>query len=103
MPNGACRLKLKWTKRALHQLKEAQDFIAKENPAAANDVAKKISQATRLLLTQPQIGRTGRVKGTREWVVKHTSYLLAYTIENDTLQILRVIHSKQDWSEAFHA
>jgi plasmid stabilization system protein ParE len=48
------------------------------------------------------MGRTGRVKGTREWVVKQTPYLLAYAVENDTVQILRVIHSKQDWPQEFH-
>ena len=101
MPNGACRLKLKWTKRALQQLKDAQAYIARDNPAAARDVAALIAQATRLLLIQPQLGRTGRVKGTREWVVKQTPYLLAYTFENDTVQILCVIHSKQDWPQAF--
>jgi len=102
LPNGAYRLKLKWTKRALQQLKEAQDYISRDNPAAARDVAERIAQATRLLLTQPQMGRTGRVRVTREWVVMHTPYLLAYTVENDTVQILRVIHSKQDWPQAFH-
>lgn len=102
MPNGACRLKLKWTKRALQQFKEAQDYIARDNPAAAGDIAERIGQATRLLLTQPQMGRTGRVKGTREWVVQQTPYLLAYSVVNDTLQILRVIHSKQNWPLAFH-
>ena len=97
LPNGVCRLKLKWTKRALQQLKEAQEYISKDNPAVANDVAKHIAEASRLLLAQPQIGRTGRVKGTREWVVNKSPYLLAYTVENNTLQILSVIHSKQDW------
>jgi len=95
-------LKLKWTKRALQQLKEAQDYISRDNPAAARDIAERIAQATRLLLTQPQLGRTGRVQGTREWVVMHTPYLLAYTVKNDTVQILSVIHSKQDWPQAFH-
>jgi addiction module RelE/StbE family toxin len=94
-------LKLKWTRRALHQLKEAQDYISRDNPDAANDVAKHIAQATHLLLTQPQLGRMGRVKGTREWVVNKTPYLLAYTVENNTLQILSVIHSKQDWPRSF--
>jgi addiction module RelE/StbE family toxin len=94
-------LKLKWTRRALHQLKEAQDYISRDNPDAANDVAKHIAEATRLLLTQLQLGRTGRVKGTREWVVNKTPYLLAYTVENNTLQILSVIHSKQDWPRSF--
>ncbi|MGH8119945.1 MAG: type II toxin-antitoxin system RelE/ParE family toxin [Gammaproteobacteria bacterium] len=95
-------MRLKWTKRALQQLKEGQDYIARENPAAANVIAERITQATRLLLMQPLMGRTGRVTGTREWVVQQTPYLLAYTVVNDTLQILGVIYSKQDWPQTFH-
>lgn len=101
LPNGVCKLKLKWTKRALRQLNQAQEYISRDNPAAAAEVANHIAESTLLLLTQPRIGRPGRVKGTREWVVKQTPYLLAYTVENNTLQILSVIHSKQDWPQAF--
>jgi len=99
LPNGACRLKLKWTKRALLQLIHAQDYIAKDNPAAAQAVAERIADAARLLPTQPWIGRSGRIEGTREWVVKQTPYLLVYAIESDLVQIVAVIHSKQRWPD----
>ena len=91
------RLKLKWTKRALQQLDKAQDYIAKDNPTIAHSIAERIVQAAHLLLTQPRMGRIGRVSGTREWVVNQTSYFLVYVIKGDTLQVLRVIHSKQNW------
>ncbi len=90
-------MKLIWTKRALRQLENAQDYIAQDNPTAANEVATRIAEAAYLLLTQPKMGRKGRVTDTFEWVVKQTPYLIAYVIEEDTLQILRVIHSKQNW------
>jgi len=90
-------LKLKWTRRALQQLTNAQDYISQDNPVAANQVATRIVEATQLLLTQPMMGRKGRVAGTYEWVVKQTPYLIVYVINDDTLQILRVIHSKQSW------
>lgn len=98
--NGVCRLKLKWTKRALRQLIHAEDYIAKDNPAAAQAVGERVADAARLLPTQPWIGRPGRVEGTREWVVKQTPYLLVYAIESDFVQIVGVIHSKQRWPEA---
>ncbi len=90
-------MKLKWTKRALQQLDKAQDYIAKDNPTVAYTIAERIVEAAHLLLTQPKMGRTGRVSGTREWVVQQTPYLLIYVVNDDTLQILRVIHSKQNW------
>ena len=99
LQNGACRLKLKWTKRALRQLIHAQDYIALDNPAAAQVVAQRIADAARLLPAQPWIGRTGRIEGTREWVVKQTPHLLVYAIDSDLVQILAVIHSKQLWPD----
>ena len=92
-----CRLKLKWTRRALQQLTNAQDYISQDNPTAAKQIATRIVDATQLLLTQPMMGRKGRVTGTYEWVVKQTPYLIVYTTNDNTLQILRVIHSKQNW------
>jgi len=50
-------------------------------------------------LSQPTIGRVGRIEGTREWPVKQTPYLQAYRVEADTIQILAVIHSKQKWPD----
>lgn len=97
--NGACSLKLKWTSRALSQFSDALHYIAENNPAAADAVAKRIAAATRLLLEQPRAGRPGRISGTYEWVVKRTPYLIAYTVNDDQLIILRVIHGKQRWPE----
>lgn len=94
---GPPRVKARWTRRALRQFTEAQDYIALDNPAAAKAVAHRVLDAIDTLLSQPQLGRPGRVEGTREWPVNRTPYLLAYRVESDTLQILAVIHGKQLW------
>ena len=90
-------MKLRWTKRALHQFDDLQDYIAEDNPIAAQAVAQRIADATLLLLREPHIGRSGRIDGTREWVVARTHYLIAYRIQAETLEIMAVIHSKQSW------
>ena len=95
-------MQLKWTKKALVQFAKLQDYIAQDSPLAAQAVAQRIADATHLLLTQPDLDRLGRIDGTREWVVKHTPYLLAYRHDGKQLQILRVIHSKQQWPENLH-
>ena len=100
--NGVFRLKLKWTKQALVQLKTAHDYINEENPVVAQAVAKRIWDAAEILLTQPEMGRPGRISGTREWVIKKTPYLLAYAVKDDTVQVLRIIHSKQRWPDILH-
>ncbi len=95
-------MKVKWTRRALKQLKIAQEYIAEDNPIAAQEVAQRIWDATKLLSAQPDMGRLGRVTGTREWVVKKTPYLLAYQVVGDDLRVIAVIHSKQLWPKSFH-
>lgn len=92
-----CKLKLKWTRRALEQLVEAQEYISQDNPTAASQVAERIARATKLLLTQPEMGRQGRVAGTFEWVVGQTPYFSVYKLEGDELIVLRLIHGKQHW------
>jgi toxin ParE1/3/4 len=49
------------------------------------------------LIVFPESGRPGRLPGTRELIVGRTPYLVAYRIEGDTVEILRVIHSRQRW------
>ena len=90
-------MKLRWTKRALHQFNDLQAYIANDNPIAAQAVAQQIAEATLLLLREPSIGRPGRIDGTREWVVNRTQYLIAYRIQAESLEIMAVIHSKQSW------
>jgi len=60
-------------------------------------VAQRIADAARRLLENPEIGRTGQVAGTREWLVTRTSHLLVYRVNGDVIEILRVWHSGRDW------
>ena len=79
------------------QFRDAETYIANENPQAAKAVAERIAEAIRLLKDNPEMGRPGRVSGTREWVVKRTPYLIAYALNEEFLIILRIIHSKRRW------
>jgi len=49
------------------------------------------------LAEHPELGRLGRVRGTRELVVTGTRYLLIYRVKGDEIQILRVLHGRQQW------
>jgi plasmid stabilization system protein ParE len=47
---------------------------------------------------RPTLYKTGRVRGTREIVVR-PNYVMVYRIEEDggTLAVLRVLHAAQQW------
>jgi len=87
---------------ALDDLDHAVDFIAADNPGAAKRVAGRIWQAAQTLARHPSMGRTGRVAGTREWVIQGTPYIMAYQVRDDALEILRVLHAAMEWPDEFH-
>ena len=92
-------MKVRWTRRAHRQLEEALSFVAEENPVAARQIAERIYVAESLLSDNPAIGRPGRITGTREWVVTGAPYLIGYSLLEDQLVILALLHSKQQWPE----
>jgi toxin ParE1/3/4 len=90
---------IKWTRKALKNLKQAYEFIAIDNPDAAVEVVIKIRAATEKLEAFPNLGKTGRVEGTRELVIANTPYLLVYRVKGKTVEILRVLHSSKRYPD----
>lgn len=62
-------MKIIWTEPAAKALEQIQDYIAKDNPVAAYEVARTIEAAVQNLIANPRIGRTGRVSNTYELVI----------------------------------
>lgn len=91
--------KIRWLRMALADLDQLIVYITKDNPKAANKVARKIWETTRMLSDQPAMGRAGRISGTRELVVSGTPYIVPYRVVADEVQILRVIHAARKWPE----
>lgn len=92
-----------WSKHAQNDFGGILDYIAEDNPAAAQRVADRIDQTIRTLAATPS-GRRGRVSGTYEKVVRSLPYIVAYALGDEpkgheTITILRVIHGARDWHE----
>ncbi len=90
-------MKLEWSQHALDDRNQIFDYIEQDNPRAAASVDERISAQCKMLLQFPEGGRLGRLDGTRELVVRQTSYVVAYRIRGDVVRILRVLHSAQLW------
>jgi addiction module RelE/StbE family toxin len=86
-------VRVKWLRRALRNLEEEADYIARDDPQAAAQVVERIAASVDLLATHPALGRPGRVPGTRELIVTGTPYIVPYRVRDDTVEILRVIRS----------
>ena len=63
------RLKTRWTRPALADLEAIGDFVARDNPNAADRIVMRIVEAVEILRDHPHLGRTGRIAGTRELVI----------------------------------
>jgi toxin ParE1/3/4 len=93
-------MNIAWSPEAIEDLVSLRAYIAQDNPAAAQRVARHIIQnIEELLPDNPQIGRAGRVPGTRELVIPRTPYIVPYRIQRNTIQILRVHHGTRRWPD----
>jgi toxin ParE1/3/4 len=86
-----------FTKLANSDLNQAYDYIAQDNPSSARVVIERIEKAIETLCHYPAIGKNGRVKGTREFVVTNTPFVLVYRIEREALQIISVLHASRKY------
>ncbi len=91
-----------WSPEAIQDLISLRDYIADESPARARRVVSRILRSIEgVLADNPDMGRGGRVPGTRELVVPQTPYIVPYRVEGNAMQILRVYHSARRWPDSF--
>lgn len=90
-------MRLEWTQPAFEDIQEAGRYIALDDPQAAKRMAERVREAVVYLVDQPNIGRPGRVQGTRELVISGTPFIAVYWVRGDVVQILRLLHHAKQW------
>ena len=93
-------MRILWTEGAVANLAAVEAHIEAVHTSrtALKEVRKIIAQVERLARFLHS-GRPGRAPGTRELVI--APYVVAYRVEEDSLQILRVLHGRQRWPARF--
>jgi toxin ParE1/3/4 len=86
-----------WSPRAIHHLIAIRKYIEKDSERNAAVIARRILEAVDLLCTQPQMGRPGRLVGTRELVVSGTPYIIPYRVRRERLELLAVYDGRRQW------
>jgi addiction module RelE/StbE family toxin len=94
-------MEILWRQVALDGLEQARRYISEHNPSTADRIFDAILAVVSRLSGMPNMGRPGRVEGTRELVVVGTPYLVAYTMMGDTLHVIAVQHGAKRWPRQF--
>lgn len=87
---------LEWREAARADLLTIVEFIADDNPDAAQRLKDEIEHKVSALPGRPAAFRIGRVAGTREMVVR-SNYVVVYAHDERAVTILRVLHAAQLW------
>jgi len=90
-------MEIRWLRTALQNLDQEAEYIAKDDPQAAQLMVRKIYHTISLLRDNPSFGHPGRLPGTRELVVPKTRYIVPYRVRPrlKRIEILRVFHTSR--------
>jgi toxin ParE1/3/4 len=88
----SARKQLEFTARAFQHIAAAEEFISRENPAAAQKVAEAIYKTAEKLEIFPDLGKPGRVPGTRELPLTKYPYTLVYRVRPSKVIVYAVMH-----------
>jgi toxin ParE1/3/4 len=92
-------MKVRWTPTSLWDLDALHSYISEDNASAALAVVETLLKGIAALARIPQMGRTGRVAGSRELVI--TPYVIAYRSRKSIIEILGIIHGARRWPDSF--
>jgi toxin ParE1/3/4 len=87
-------MKINWTKEAMINLQQIEDFISADNPEAAIQLIDKLISLTKDLIRFPKKGRIVpelTIDRIREIIYKN--YRLVYVIKKNSITILTVFES----------
>jgi toxin ParE1/3/4 len=86
-----------WSPRAIGHLAGLREYIAHDRPDAAARIGAILLTTVERLAEFPNLGRPGRVSGTREFVVPGTPYLVPYRVKGDRIEVIAIFDGRQQW------
>lgn len=94
-------MKVGWTRRATRHLHAAYEYWAREKSVTAADgMLDRIFGAVERLADHPELGRRGRISGTRELVLTPTPFILAYRIRrHGIIEVIALLHGARKWPD----
>ncbi|WP_449430668.1 type II toxin-antitoxin system RelE/ParE family toxin [Pseudomonas putida] len=89
-------MRLVWRDMAGRDRSRIMEHIALRDPGAAILLDETFREKAQRAAQSPLIYKPGRVRGTREIVVRR-NYIMIYRIAHDCVEIVRILHARQKW------
>ena len=90
-------MQLRWTEEAASDLERIGDYLCLHATERAPELQRVIYEAPATLLAFPNRGRPGKRDGTRELVLAPLPYIVVYTVRDNIVFVVRILHGAQQW------
>ena len=91
-------MEVRWSLPAAEDFERICEWIARDNPEAAQRVARTIYDGCASLKDFPNLGRASRrMAGRLELTFAPLPYIVVYQVKSNAVEISRVFHGAQDW------
>lgn len=91
---------VRYTRLSLRDLEAVRSYThARYGDTATRAFLSEVQTIIQNLTLFPDAGRKGRVQGTRELVIPHKPFIIAYRVQGDEIHILAVVHTTRQWPE----
>ena len=81
---------------AADDLEEISNYLYLHHPSFAASTIQRLYNSAKSLKQFPFAGRMGKKNGTRELVLAPLPYLMIYLVDEESVHILRFLHTSQD-------
>jgi addiction module RelE/StbE family toxin len=90
---------IRWSPAAADDLEQIVEYISKDSWNSAERVAEAIYNRAASIRNHPYQGRSGRVQGTRELVLRPLAFILVYRVipDSDAVEVVNITHGSQRW------
>jgi toxin ParE1/3/4 len=110
--NGRCLspekpMPIEWSRHASQDIRSLRLFGNRRDSNSGTRMARKVTASVAKLFAlsedsgKKEVGRTGRVTGTRELVIADTPFIVPYRVQYGQVEILRVFHHSLPWPDQF--
>jgi len=90
-------MRIRWSPAAAADLQSIHAYLTDNHPSLTTSTVQKIYNAAQSLKKFPHRGRWGQVRDTRELIMAPMPYIIVYSVAENMVHILRIIHASEDW------